>query len=80
MIWKRYNEIKEGDNMKVEDYEYMNNDDLESDEEITDDRKEELVRKTKDYVIKGSIALYRILGICENDKEYDFIYNWLDKN
>ena len=66
--------------MKVEDYEYMNNDDLESDEEITDDRKEELVRKTKDYVIKGSIALYRILGICENDKEYDFIYNWLDKN
>ena len=30
--------------MRVEDYEYMENDDLEENETLTDERKEELIK------------------------------------
>lgn len=66
--------------MKVEDYEYVEYDEFEDDITLTDDRKEELIKKVKDQIVKESIALHKILRICKNEEEHDFIYKWLAKN
>ena len=52
--------------MKVEDYEYIGNDELEDDRELTEDRKAELIKKIKDQIVREHIALHKILkiGIC----------------
>ena len=66
--------------MRVEDYEYMENDDLEENETLTDERKEELIKKVKDQIVRNNIALFRILRIGKNGIEYNFLYNWLTQN
>lgn len=66
--------------MKVEDYEYMENDDLEDELTLTEERKDELIKKVKNQIIRGNIALHKILRIGENNTEYNFIYDWLGKN
>lgn len=65
--------------MKVEDYEYIEENDLEE-EILTDEKKDKIIKRLKDQVIRGNIALYKILKICKNDKEYDFAYKWLAEN
>ena len=65
--------------MKVEDYEYIEENDLEE-EILTDEKKDKIIKRLKDQVIRGNIALYKILEICKNDKEYDFAYKWLAEN
>ena len=64
--------------MKSKDYEYRK----PTDEgyEISEERKQQLIKKVKDQVKKGFIAHYQILSIGKNDEEYDYIYDWLDEN
>ena len=59
--------------MKVEDYEYVN-EDLDEDISLTTERKEVIIKKIKDQTIRGKIALNQILKICKNDEEYDFAF------
>lgn len=66
--------------MRVEDYEYVDSDELEDEITLTDERKEELIKKVKDQIVRGSISVLKILRIGKNDVEYDFIYDWLTKN
>ena len=63
--------------MKVEDYEYVEDDEFEHDELLTDERKEIIINETKDQIVRESIALHKILRICKNEEELDFIYKWL---
>lgn len=63
--------------MKSKDYEYKI---PEEEYQITEKRKEELVKKIKNQVRKGFIAHYQILDIGQNDEELDYIYQWLDDN
>ena len=65
--------------MKVEDYEYVD-EDLDDDINLTDERKEEIVKKLKDQTVKGKITINKILNICKNDKEYDFAFEWTSQN
>ena len=64
--------------MKSKDYEYRKPTD--EDYEISEKRKQELIKKVKDQVKKGFIAHYQILRIGKNDEEYNYIYDWLDEN
>ena len=66
--------------MKVEDYEYVEYDKFEDDITLTDDRKEELIKKVKDQIVRANIAVHKILRIGKNNAEYNFIYDWLTKN
>ena len=63
--------------MKSKDYEYKP---IDGEYEISEARKQQLIKKVKDQVKKGFIAHYQILRIGKNDEEYDFIYDWLDEN
>lgn len=63
--------------MKVEDYEYSY---PSEDYEITEERQKKLISELKDQIKKGKIAHFKILAIGQNDEEYDFMYDWLDKN
>ena len=63
--------------MKSKDYEYNP---IDEDYEISEKRKQELIKKVKDQVKKGFIAHYQILRIGKNDEEYNYIYDWLDEN
>lgn len=63
--------------MRVEDYEYKKN---EIECEISEKRKDELLKKIRNQLQKGMIAHHQILKITDNDDELDFIYDWLDKN
>ncbi len=65
--------------MKVEDYEYVN-EDLDEDISLTTERKEVIIKKIKDQTIRGKIALNQILKICKNDEEYDFAFKWTAEN
>lgn len=65
--------------MKVEDYEYVD-EDLDGDINLTDERKDEIVKKLKDQTVKGKITISKILNICKNDKEYDFAFEWTAQN
>ena len=64
--------------MKVEDYEYGYN--YDDEEEVTLKRKEDLIKKVKNQIIKDNIDLSRILKIGKNNAEYEFIYDWLNQN
>ena len=66
--------------MKVEDYEYVEYDEFEDDITLTDDRKEELIKKVKDQIVRDNIAVHKILRIGKSSAEYNFIYDWLTKN
>ena len=66
--------------MKVEDYEYVEYDKFEDDITLTDDRKEELIKKVKEQIVRANIAVHKILRIGKNNAEYNFIYDWLTKN
>lgn len=66
--------------MKVEDYEYVEYDEFEDDITLTDDRKEELIKKVKDQIVRDNVAVHKILRIGKNNAEYNFIYDWLTKN
>lgn len=65
--------------MKVEDYEYVD-EDIDDDINLTDERKDEIVKKLKDQTVKGKITINKILNICKNDKEYDFAFKWTAQN
>lgn len=65
--------------MKVEDYEYIENDDLEDEITLTDERKYELIKKVKDQIVKENIAVHKILRIGKSNTEYNFIFDWLTK-
>lgn len=60
--------------MKVKDYEYNYADE---EYQIKEERKEEILSKLKDCVIKNRIAHFEILKIGKNDNEYNFIYETL---
>ncbi len=65
--------------MNSKSYEYMPS---EEEYEISNERKDELIRKVKDQIRKGTmadqiIAHHQILNIGENDDELDFLYDWL---
>ena len=67
--------------MRVIDYDYNEYDEFEEGiEEIPYERKQELIEKIKKNIVKGNIPLYKILEICENDGEDNFVYNWLEEN
>ena len=66
--------------MKVKDYEYEDYNELDEAEELTEERKEKLIQKVKDQIIRENIALHKILEIGENYAEYHFIYEWLNQN
>lgn len=63
--------------MKSKDYEYKFS---EEKCEISEKRKEELIKKLKNQIRKGFIAHHQILGIGQNDDELNFLYGWLDDN
>ena len=63
--------------MKSKDYEYQV---PEEEYQISEKRKEELIKKVKSQIRKGFIAHYQILNIGQNDEELDFLYQWLDDN
>ena len=59
--------------MKNADYEYIP--DLEDEEEIDigPDREDEIIKKLRDKIVRGHIALYQILDIGNNNQEINFI-------
>ena len=63
--------------MKSNDYEYQ----IPGEEyQISEKRKEELIKRVKNQIRKGFIAHHQILKIGQNDEELDFLYKWLDDN
>ena len=62
--------------MKVKDYEYIPDIDDEDEVEITTERKEILISKLKDKIVREHIALYQILDIGNNNQEINFCYKW----
>lgn len=66
--------------MKNADYEYIP--DLEDEEEIDigPDREDEIIKKLRDKIVRGHIALYQILDIGNNNQEINFAYKWLAQN
>lgn len=63
--------------MKVKDYEYSY---PSENYQISQERQKEMIKQLKNQIRKDSIAHFKILSIGKNDDEYDFMYDWLDKN
>ena len=61
--------------MRPANYEYNPSD---KEDEIPEERKEELIIKLKKLIRKDTIAHYHVLNIGKNDAELDFLYDWLD--
>jgi len=64
--------------MEKKEYEYLEN--MDENSEITEERKEELIKKATDEIRKGSIALSKIIKVCENEEETDFLVDFLIKD
>jgi len=64
--------------MGKKEYEHIT--DMDVEQEITEERKAELIRKVKDKQRKESVPLGAILEICKTEEETEFLLDYLSKN
>lgn len=66
--------------MRVDDFDYEKKSEDDEIENLTEDRKIELISKLKDEIKDKHIALYKVLKIQKNNTELNFLFDWLEEN